>query len=62
VDTPVNASLLIQNFAIVSCESNGQNHRWEDGNMNQIYETGYESVDWIKLANDRVKCRYLSAS
>lgn len=32
-----------------------QKHWRDDDNNSQIYGTGNEDVDWIKLANDRLK-------
>jgi hypothetical protein len=33
--------------------------RWEDGIRMDLRETGWESVDWIQLAQDRDRCRAL---
>jgi hypothetical protein len=31
--------------------------RWEDGIRMDLRETGWESVDWIQLAQDRDQCQ-----
>jgi hypothetical protein len=33
--------------------------RWEDGIRMDLRETGWGSVDWIQLAQDRDRCRAL---
>jgi hypothetical protein len=34
-------------------------HRWEDGIRMDLMETGWRSVDWIQLAQDRDRWRAL---
>jgi hypothetical protein len=34
-------------------------HRWEDGIRMDLREIGWESVEWMMLAQDRNRCRVL---
>jgi hypothetical protein len=34
-------------------------HRWENNNKMDLKEVGCEDMDWIKLAQERERCREL---